>query len=230
MCLLVVIVAGAVESGPLKGVDYSVPLPFAFLAPHFVNQTLTYAHKTTTQASLQTSSGTTEISGGLGTAVGIPTLGSPGPLGSPQALLSLLSLYLVIPAICVLGVALAIVLARKEDQEVFDFRSAIEEMQNQRTYFLGSWSDRLRNAALLRYYLLMVRVCSKAGMDGKPEETPREFVFRVSSTLHAGSGESARFANTVDRAHYGAELTESEIDSASQFMDSFTKGLMKLVG
>jgi hypothetical protein len=118
---------------------------------------------------------------------------------------------------------MAVILLRLQKPKVFDLKGAIKELQNQRKYFVGSWSKKMRNAALLRYYLLMAQICAKVGIEDQPADTPHQFIGRAATELDVGAAEAERFADVVDRAHYGLELSADEVADASSFMDSFTK-------
>ena len=90
---------------------------------------------------------------------------------------------------------------------------------------MGSWSAKIRNSALLKYYVLMAEICSKVGIVDRAEETPHQFIGRAALELKVEGEVAEEFAEVVDRAHYGAELSEDEVSAASGFMDSFTKAL-----
>jgi hypothetical protein len=140
-----------------------------------------------------------------------------------------LAWYLLGPIVFSLGAGMVILLLRRQNPKVFNLRGLIDEMENQRSNFVGSWSRRLRNAALLRYYVLMAQVCAKVGIADEPAETPHEFIGRASSELEVAGPDSIRFADMVDRAHYGVELSSNEIEDASRFMDSFAKTIMNRI-
>jgi len=134
--------------------------------------------------------------------------------------------YLLIPIVSGLGVGMAILLMRRENPKVFDLRGLVEEMDGQRSRFDRSLSRKLRNMALLRYYLLMAEVCARVGIGDRPAETPHEFIGRAAAELDVSGPDSARFADAVDRAHYGVELSSHEVEEASRFMDSFAKTIV----
>lgn len=137
--------------------------------------------------------------------------------------LELAAWYILVPAAVCLAGAMVALLIRKEKPRIFDLKAVVEEMEDQQDYFATSLSRRLRNAALLRYYILMAQACAKLGIADRPADTPHEFIERASIELKVEAEDAARFAEVVDRAHYGAELSVDEVASASKFMDSFTR-------
>jgi hypothetical protein len=226
VCLLLIVVLGAVESGPIRGVDYSFPLPFLSPRPPGQEVTISTIHQTTFRTTQQKVAETTYS----GSAAQSQGQGAPSQGFVPPQGIDLLILYVLVPVICAVGIGLALLLARKEEPEVFDFRSALDEMQKERSYFLSTWSNKLRNAALLRYYLMMTKICEKAGMKSMPEETPNEFISRVSTSLATGEADkSARFAETVDKAHYSVEFSPTEVAEAARYMETFIQGIMRVV-
>jgi hypothetical protein len=96
-------------------------------------------------------------------------------------------------------------------------------MEQQRKYLEETWSYKLRNAALLRYYLLMRRACLKVGLMDEPAETPQEYVGRVSSFFEVERSDASKFALAVNRSRYGEELSEREAAEASKFMGAFAE-------
>jgi hypothetical protein len=108
---------------------------------------------------------------------------------------------------------------------VIDLEETLKEMEAQQKYLAetwSSWSSRLRNAALLRYYLLMKSACAKVGLPDKITDTPQEYIGRVSSSLKVETAEASRFANAVDKARYGEELSQEDASEAARFMSAFT--------
>ena len=122
---------------------------------------------------------------------------------------------------------MAYLLSRREEPTVFNLKGAVEKLESQRAFFVGSWSQKVRNAALLKYYLMLTEICSSLGYKDKPEDTPHEFIGKASAEFEVQPDESARFAGIVDRAHYGEELTEEEVGDASSFMQAFTDSLTR---
>jgi hypothetical protein len=105
---------------------------------------------------------------------------------------------------------------------VINLERTLDEMELQQKYLVETWSSKLRNAALLRYYLLMRRACAKFGIPEETTETPQEYIGRVSSALKVESTEARRFADAVDRSRYGEELSQEDTSEASRFMSAFT--------
>jgi hypothetical protein len=104
---------------------------------------------------------------------------------------------------------------------VLDLEDTLQGMEQQGKYLEETWSYRLRNAALLRYYLLMRKACLRIGLRDEPAETPQEYVGRVSSFFKVEKSEAAKFASAVNRSRYGEELSEAEVGEASKFMGAF---------
>ena len=221
VCLLLIVVLGAVQSGPASSVRYQLPgFLSSTISPPTTSQTTEASHSTTTQTGggqgpPQTVRSTTESSA-------TPTTQGVVAVAFGAALNDLVQ-YIPISVVLALGCGMVVLLLRRENPTVFDLKGLIEQMESQRSYFVRSWSRRLRNAALLRYYVLMAEVCSKVGIEDGPTETPHEFIGRASAELKVARPDQARFADAVDKAHYGAELSGDEVDEASKFMDSFTK-------
>ena len=131
--------------------------------------------------------------------------------------------YILVPIVTILAGAMVALLVRKEKPKVFDLKSVVKEMEKQRDYFTSAWSATMRNAALLHYYVLMADACAKMGIADRTEDTPHEFIEKASAELKVEPKDAEQFADVVDRAHYGAELSQEEIASASGFMSSFTQ-------
>jgi len=150
-------------------------------------------------------------------------------VGATGGSLDDLAQYALISIVLALGSGMVVLLLRRESPKVFDLKGLIEEMESQRSYFVRSWTRKLRNVALLRYYVLMAEVCSRVGIEDEPTETPQEFIGRASAELEVTGPDQTRFADAVDRAHYGVELSSDEVEEASKFMDSFTKMIARRV-
>lgn len=221
LCLLLVVILGAVQSGPVPSVRFQLPgFLSSTVSPPGHSQTSqagrgTSSHTVGGQGSQQTVTSTTESSGTPRTQ-GVPVGGTGGSINN-------LAQYVLVSLVLTLGSGMVVLLLRRESQTVFDLKGLVEQMENQRSYFVRSWSRKLRNAALLRYYVLMAEICSKVGIVDGPTETPQEFIGRASAELEVAGPDQTRFADAVDRAHYGVELSSDEVESASRFMDSFTK-------
>jgi hypothetical protein len=104
-----------------------------------------------------------------------------------------------------------------------DLDATLKEMDVQQRYLVGKWSSKLRNAALLRYYLLMKRACEKVGLPEKAAETPQEYIGRASSFLGVDEVRAEGFADAIDRSRYGEELSEEDTRDASESMAAFTE-------
>jgi hypothetical protein len=108
---------------------------------------------------------------------------------------------------------------------VYDFASDLEGLEKARKMLEGSWSHRLKNAAIVNYYLLVRKLGNRLGVKEEPQETAREYLDRVSQELKVDLMQSRRFADVFNRARYGLELTDSEILEASRFMGGFVDGI-----
>ena len=128
-----------------------------------------------------------------------------------------------------LGIILAVLVLRTREPKAIDLKAALKELGNQQWWFSGTLS-KMRNAALLRYYVIMVETCARFGIRDGPVETPREFVSRVASELNLDRLNAADFADAVDRAHYDVELLGDEVLCASRLMDAFTKAVVGRIG
>jgi uncharacterized protein DUF4129 len=214
---LLVIVLGAAESGVGPGASLLGSPPSTHRTTQVgtgPSQSQTTLRSTTVHRTTVTTSTTTQ-----GSLTGATTASSIALVNSLQ----LAAWYLLVPAVICLAGGMIVLLIRKEKPKIFDLKAVAKEMESQRDYFTSSLSKRLRNAALLRYYVLMAEACAKLGIGDRPTDTPHEFIGRASLELDVEATEAERFAEVVDRAHYGAELSLDEVASATRFMDSFTK-------
>ena len=223
--VLLIFVLGAVQSGPIAGAQYQLPGFLAFDSPPPRYQTSSDRTVTTSQVTA-TRGQTTQVAS---TDINGSTPGPVIPLSARLGLLEDLAWYVPIAVVLGVGVGLLVMLARSRPPTVFDLKGMVSELENERSHFVGSWSKKLRNAALLRYYLLMAEVCTKVGITDGPAETPNAFIGRASAELELAGPDSERFADVVDRAHYGLELTGDEVVEASRFMDSFTGTIAKRI-
>lgn len=161
---------------------------------------------------------------------------SVGPLGSlggslPQSSsvqLPVWLLYLVVATATATG--LFFVLRRRLPADTYDFKAALEQLEKERSALEWSWSYKLRNAALLRYYSIVRMLCSKLGVEEKPSETPREFLEKATSELKLESGEALRFVEAFNRARYGVELSQDEAKEAAAYMGAFVDSLRRSLG
>jgi len=128
-----------------------------------------------------------------------------------------------------LAAGLAFLLRSSGEAGVYDFASAIDQLDKQRSLVEGSWSLKLRNIALLRYYSLMIKICTQMGLVDGPSETPLEYLGRVAETLKISQRDAADFAAAFDRARYGGELSDEDARSAAALMARFVNGLRESV-
>jgi len=110
---------------------------------------------------------------------------------------------------------------------VYDFAADLEGLEKARRMLEGSWSYRLRNAAVVNYYLLVRKMGAQLGVKEATHETAKEYLDRVSLELKVDLTQSRRFADVFSRARYGLELTDSEIQEASKFMGGFVEGIRR---
>jgi hypothetical protein len=129
--------------------------------------------------------------------------------------------FLALVAVITLGGACLLILRLRTSVRVLHLEDTLREMEQQRKYLEETWSYRLRNAALLRYYLLMRRACLKVGLRDEPAETPQEYVGRISSFFEVEKSEANKFASAVNKSRYGEELSALEAREASRFMSAF---------
>ena len=229
VCVLLIVVIGSVQTGPIPVSSRNVPSFLSFLGSLVpiqrssieTNRVHTSGMSLTTQTTglVVTMDATTE-GGTTNQVTGILAWATPANL----------EWFVLIPTVVILGVGVVALLLRRENPKVFDLKAAVEEMGAQRSYFMGSWTRKDRNAALLRYYVLMAETCAKAGIYDGPSDTPQEFILRASELLSLDLDDSALFAYAVDRAHYGEELPDKEIGEVSKFMDVFTNNISGKVG
>ena len=221
VCVLLVVVAGAGESGKVAGFNYSgFPLT-GFLRGTSAPRNSTTGAQGNSTTGAQGNSTTIE-----GKANGPPPLDWP----SLSFLLVLPAWFLAAAAVVCFGGACLLILRLKTTVHVLDLESTLQEMEQQRKYLEETWSYRLRNAALLRYYLLMRRACLRVGLRDEPAETPQEYVGRVSSFFKVEKPEAAKFASAVNRSRYGEELSELEAGEASKFMGTFADVIRRRAG
>jgi len=234
MWLLLIIVLGV-------AVSEATPVSLSFGQPPVNIHTVVVGHgvstsrttvsrSTSSQGTASATTGPATAATSAGTSSGIAV---PPPVTNSNsfgAALTIFAWYALTAIVIGLGAGMAVMLIRKQKPDVYDLKVAIEEMENQRKYFTGTWSQKMRNAALLRYYLLMAQVCAGVGVEDRPTDTPHEFIGRASMELKMEGTDSAKFADMVDRAHYGAELSEGEVMEAAGFMESFTRVVVGRVG
>jgi hypothetical protein len=132
--------------------------------------------------------------------------------------------YLAVLLAAVVAVGVGLFLRRGKQAEVYDFREAMSRLEDSRARMIGSDSA-LRNLELMKYYTIMREICTKAGMGEEADETPSEYIGRISSALAVSPELSEHFATTFNRARYGLELSAGDLGEAASFMGSFVSGL-----
>lgn len=219
VCILVIVVLSAVESGRIVGANYGFTVAWnqnGIGQPLYPTATNTTATNTTmTTVTVTRESKTNGTSPSPNSQSLFPPLVLPAWLVIPEWLLTALAVGSFIGA-CFL------ILRLRTNVRVINLEDTLKEMELQQKYLAETWSSRLRNAALLRYYLLMRRACAKVGLPEETSETPREYIGRVSTSLKVEAAEASRFANAVDRSRYGEELSQKDASEASRFMSAFT--------
>jgi len=215
VCILLIIVLGTVESGRVAGANYQMGIPIPGLN---LSSWIRFSHPLNATASPSQSSPIASQNHNL-------TQSSQNPFIS-FAYVTFLPVipgwFLIVLAItCFVG-ACFLTLRLKTDESVIDLEETIKEMELQQKRLAATWSHKLRNIALLRYYLLMKRACAQVGLHEKITETPKEYIERAASFFNVDSAYAAKFARTVNRCRYGEELSGEEIHEASKFMGDFT--------
>jgi len=230
VCVLLVVVSGAVESGRVAGFNFSggfsiIKSLFAYFGG---NSTIGARGNST----IGTQGNLTKTSTSLTNESSLPNWTPYPPVFSPY-----LSFLTVLPAWSLAAIAVAcfggaflLILRLRTSVHVVDLESTLLEMEQQMKYLEETWSYKLRNAALLRYYLLMRRACLKVGLRDEPAETPQEYVGRVSSFFKVEKSEATKFASAVNRSRYGEELSELEVGEASRFMGAFADLIRRRAG
>jgi|GEM_PF-504820 hypothetical protein len=230
VCLLLAVVSGAVERGKVAGADYNGSFPFGNIGLNWVEKTTTQANTTVGTQTIQTETG------GSKTNQTSTNAGNNGMLHASQ-FFSLLDFLPALPAWLLAAIAMVgfggaflLILRLKTSVHVLDLETTLEEMEQERKHLAETWSYKLRNAALLRYYVLMRRACLKVGLRDEPAETPQEYVGRVSSFFEVEKSEATKFASAVNRSRYGEELSELEAGEASRFMGAFADVIRRRAG
>ncbi len=222
VCVLLVFVSGAVESVKVSGVNHDGFSLVSLLSSLLRLFGIHVNPSTNTRGNFTTGAQVNSTTGGDK----IPTLPSllklPSLPNLSDFLPALPAWFLAALAVLCFGGACLLVLRLRTTEHVLDLEGTLQEMeQQQRRYSEETWSYRLRNAALLRYYLLMRRACLKVGLRDEPAETPQEYVGRVSSYFKVETDQASRFASAVNKSRYGEELSELEAGEASRFMGAF---------
>jgi hypothetical protein len=229
MCLLLVVTLGAVESGRIVGANYTGSLPIPGLGRLLNWRIVNYTSTTSTMAinsSAASESTTNEVSRSAGNyfnqsvlfSFNLPVFSSMPP--------SFTWFLVILMAGCFVG-ACFLVLRVKTGMHVVNLAKTLDEMELQQEYLTEAWSPRMRNAALLRYYLLMRKACSKVGILEQKTETPQEYIGRASSELEVEREEAVRFAAAVNKSRYGEELSKDEARRTSAFMGTFIEAIRK---
>ena len=215
VCVLLAVVSGAVESGKVAGFNYS-GIQIARIIG--LNNSTSPSTGNLGNSTIGIQGNSTIISGGK--TNGTSHSYFPG-LVSPNFLPVLPIWFVTVVAIICFGGACLLILRLRTSVHVLHLEDTLREMEQQVKYLEETWSYRLRNAALLRYYLLMRRACLKVGLRDEPAETPQEYVGRVSSFFEVEKSEATKFASAVNKSRYGEELSELEAGEASRFMSAF---------
>jgi hypothetical protein len=216
VCILLAFIASAVESGRIVGANYTRGLPLPGL-------NLTLPSKVVEYSSTTTVVGSASAVGPYPNGTSLPPGQRALPSFSEPAWLALPGWFLTIVLCCAFVGACFLVLRLKTSVNVVDLEDTLKEMELQQKYLEETWSSKMRNAALLRYYLLLKRACTRVGLPEDATETPQEYIGRASSFLKVEPREANRFADLVDRSRYGEELSKEEAIEASKFMSAFTE-------
>jgi len=221
-CFLLILVLAAAESGKVVGANYQMALGiFPF--------NVSYAFRS--PIALNSSQGAQLLNlSGNPVPQTVPQVQNPsGPFASPSFLRFLPGWSLSVLGIACFVLACFLALRLKTSTRIVDFEKTLKEMQIQQRRLAQAWSYRLRNRALLRYYLLMRRACSEIGLQEGLAETPKEYIQRASSFLKVDDEYAARFADVVDRCRYGVELSGEDANNALGFMVNFTEVIRRRV-
>jgi len=218
LILLVVLMVGAIAAGKLSGVESPS------LGSINQGQTTGFAEPSTNASRLGGSapSQLVHLLAGNGSTVLIA--------GSTPPSLNLAELPFYLFVAIALAAGLALLLRSSSQTTVYDFEAAINQMDKQRSALEGSWSHKLRNAALLRYYSIMRGVCEKLGLPDSPSETPQEYLLRIAEAFRVDVSDARGFAAAFERARYGGELSENEAKEAATHMAKFVDGLRGSIG
>lgn len=146
----------------------------------------------------------------------------------PKLSLSEWPLYLLVAI--ALAAGLTLLMRSSSQTTVYDFAAALDQLDKQRSELEGSWSHKLRNAALLRYYSVMRNVCEKMGLPDAPSETPAEYLVRIAKAFKVDVPDARGFAAAFERARYGGELSDTEAKDTAMHMAKFVDGLRGSVG
>ena len=212
-CLLLVLLVGALNSGRIGGVKSLGGPGGTGLAQ--TGPFLSSSGNTTTGVLTANASSTQQA-------------GVPGAqlLGIPQVQPPLFMWwYALVPVVLVIAAASVALLRRPGGPKVFDFKAALDEMEEQRSRIVRGWAGGRRNEALLRYYAVMLGVCGRMGIKESPADTPSEYLSKVAARMKIEPSQAQRFALVFSRARYGLELSPEETGAASEFMGGFLDSL-----
>ena len=225
VCVGLVLVSGGVASGRVEGFNYGGVSVGGLLKWLGVRGNVT---------EVITKSSPTGISGNSTTVAG-----KPGGAGSSKQA-SAIDFAAFLPAIpdwllatvgiVFFGSAALLLLRPRIRVNVVDLEGTLKAMEEQRQDLERSWSYKVRNAALLRYYLLMRRACLKVGLRDEPAETPQEYVQRISTYFGVEKSDASQFASAVNRSRYGLELSDADAKEASKFMGLFADVIRRKAG
>ncbi len=215
ICALSVILLASVESGTIGGVlspGFSGKVGLA----NYANGTLHRGNVTSVTLTTVITISKTTITAGTGSGTVSTIVVSSGGIASADWLLPVL-----VAALVPIGFLFARLPAKAK--QVVDLEGDFEDLRREKASFDSATSFKLRNAALIHYYTIVRRVCSKVGLVDAGPETPREYIRRLSSQLKADPQDALAFATAVDEAMYGAELPPERVSSMSDFMEKFTE-------
>lgn len=220
VCLLSILLLSAVESGKIAGVNDAGPP--SLLGLHPSNSTLERATVATA-----TAMGTSTVSQ---TTLGTNVTSSSTPQSpNSQDIGVLSSTWLVaILAATILAIGVLYLRLPSRPKNVVDLEGEFYEMRLQQTTLEKTTDYKVRNAALVRYFELVRKVCTRVGLVDASSETPHEYIGRLSSRLSVDQGDAQRFATVIDEAMYGVELPPERTQGLSKFMGAFTENVRRL--
>jgi len=220
ICVLLVLLVGAIESGKLSGFKN---LEGSASAGVSQGEPLLYHPAINSTLGFHVTNGSAPV--GAANALGVGGAGFPEI--QPPAFVWW---YAFVPIIIGTLATLYFLLTRAGGANVFDFRGALEELEKERSRIKMGWAGGMRNEILLRYYAVMLRVCRKIGLKESPVETPTEYLGRVADELGIERAQAMKFAQAFNRARYGLELTPEEASEASNFMEGFVDVIRSRAG
>jgi len=231
VCAMLAIVSAAVEAGKVSGADYSTVLPIGNIGFgwwHSGHSGNSNSVQTNSSAILKNPTGNSSV--GKGGQSSNKTSTQPQIITPYPNFSGLPSWLLPTAAVAALGCALLLVFRIRISTNPIDLEHTVDEMEQQRKSLEETWSYKMKNSALLQYYILMRKACLRLGLRDGPSETPQEYIGRASSFFKVDESEAARFASAVNRSRYGQELNETEVGEASKFMGSFADVIRRKAG